>query len=192
MTVSQTKPQASAESAVPEDAAILAAIAEGRTGPFHVLVERYKLPVYRYLLGQTSSPEVAEDLAQDVFLRVYRAAGAGAYAGKASVKTWLFTIAGNRVRDFWRSAGRKREVTDSGLVASKAEVLASGGARLAQEAVAELGRALGSCRRPVRGSPAIVSTQNPEGPRPIGRGGCRTGGGGDAPGEAAAARPAFG
>ena len=100
----------------PDDATVLDEVKSGKNGVFRVLVDRYKLPLYRYLLWQTGSVELAEDLTQEVFLRVFRAASTGAFAGRASVKTWIFTIAGNCLRDSWRAVKRRRELTDSGLV----------------------------------------------------------------------------
>ena len=114
-----------ANDSLPDDAAILASVEAGERREFQVLIDRYKVAVYRYLLYQTARVDVAEDLAQEVFLRVFRAASAGAYAGGASVKTWMFTIAGNCLRDFWRAAKRRREVPDSGLVEFQMQSLTS-------------------------------------------------------------------
>jgi len=119
-----------------DDAVVIVSVAAGRTGDFQVLVDRYKLSLYRYLLYQTGRAETAEDLAQEVFLRVFRAAAAGNYAGRASVKTWLFTIAGNCLRDFFRSSKRSRVVADSSLVEAQVQSLQSSGPNPAEAAVA--------------------------------------------------------
>jgi len=49
----------------------------------------------------------AEDIAQEVFLHVLRAAQSSPHAGRASAKTWLFTIANNCVADHFRLKIRK-------------------------------------------------------------------------------------
>lgn len=99
-----------------DDAVIIDAVADGKPHAFRHLVSRHKRAVYRYLLLQTRNTHLADDLAQEVFLRAFRAATAGNFAGRASVKTWLFTIAGNCLRDAWRKVKRSRELVDSGVV----------------------------------------------------------------------------
>jgi RNA polymerase sigma-70 factor (ECF subfamily) len=83
---------------------------------FEELVSRYQdrlLTVLQHLLGR---PEPAEDLAQEVFLRVYRARKR--YVPGAKFSTWLFTIANNVASNARRSLARRREInlapTDSG------------------------------------------------------------------------------
>lgn len=72
---------------------------------FAELVELYHsrlVTVMRHLVG---SPEEAEDLAQEVFLRVYR--GRKKYHPKAKFSTWLFTIANHLALNVLRSRQRK-------------------------------------------------------------------------------------
>ena len=86
-----------------DDAAVLARVRDGEVQCFGVLVHRYKVRLIGYIQCRVSDVHVAEDLAQEVFLRVFRAAQSGAFAGRSGVKTWMFTIADNCVRDFWRA-----------------------------------------------------------------------------------------
>jgi RNA polymerase sigma-70 factor, ECF subfamily len=72
------------------------------------LVLRYQnrlLTVLEHLVGNR---EQAEDLTQEVFLRVFRAAGR--YEPGAKFSTWLFTIANNVASNALRSRSRRREV----------------------------------------------------------------------------------
>src|SRR5262245_46450199 len=72
---------------------------------FAELVELYNhrlITVLHHLLG---NPEEAEDLAQEVFLRVYRVRKR--YRAKAKFSTWLFTIANNLALNALRSRQRK-------------------------------------------------------------------------------------
>ncbi|HWR35917.1 MAG TPA: RNA polymerase sigma factor [Clostridia bacterium] len=62
-----------------------------------------RMPVYRYLLVVTGSPEEAEDIAQESFLRLYRQLRQGAAVNDA--RLWLFTVAHNLALDR-RRAGR--------------------------------------------------------------------------------------
>jgi RNA polymerase sigma-70 factor (ECF subfamily) len=75
---------------------------------FAELVETYQdrlIGIFRHILGDQ---DAAEDLAQDVFLRVYRARDR--YQPTARFSTWLFRIANNLASNKRRSKGRRREV----------------------------------------------------------------------------------
>src|SRR4051812_424090 len=77
-------------------------------GAFEVLVERYQhrlLGVLTHLIGRA---EEAEDLTQEVFLRVYRARRG--YRPRAKFSTWLFTIANNVALNHLRGKGRNPSV----------------------------------------------------------------------------------
>jgi len=80
------------------------AIAEGlkhqEAGLLDDLIQRYQHRLLRYLLYLTSSRELAEDLFQEVWMRVLMRGAQ--FNGKARFDTWLFTIARNLVIDFRR------------------------------------------------------------------------------------------
>ena len=90
-----------------EDAEILAEIAQGDLHRFDVLVDRYKVRLMSYIGHRVPDRHHAEDLTQESFLRLFRAARSGGYSGQASVSTWLFTIAGNCAPDYLRASGRR-------------------------------------------------------------------------------------
>ena len=75
---------------------------------FEELMLRYQNRVVALLAHLTGQPDLAEDLAQDVFLRVYRARKR--YVPGAKFSTWLFTIAGNVAANAQRSRSRRQEV----------------------------------------------------------------------------------
>lgn len=64
------------------------------------LIEMYQHRLMRYLMFLTSRREVAEDLFQEVWIRVLRSGSQ--YNGKARFDTWIFTIARNLVIDLSR------------------------------------------------------------------------------------------
>ena len=64
----------------------------GNPNAFRMLVVRYQRPLFRFLGGFGLGQAVAEELAQETFLRAYRSL-AGYEAGKARFSSWLFTIA---------------------------------------------------------------------------------------------------
>ena len=93
------------------DAAALARVAGGEFGAFDELVDRYKHRLFRHIRRRIADPHKAEDLTQETFLRLFRAARAGGYrAGQSRVVTWLFTIAGNCVTDHLRAEGVRSAV----------------------------------------------------------------------------------
>ena len=95
------------ESPEPEDRAILREISGGDLRRFDAFVDRYKRSLLRYLALRVGDGHRAEDLCQEVFLRVFRSAGRHGYSGAGAVSTWLFTIASNCATDYLRSTRRK-------------------------------------------------------------------------------------
>ncbi|HZL90565.1 MAG TPA: sigma-70 family RNA polymerase sigma factor [Pirellulaceae bacterium] len=75
---------------------------------FEELVLRYQSRLITVLEHLVGNRELAEDLAQEVFLRVFRARKR--YAPEARFSTWLFTIANNVASNALRSKSRRREV----------------------------------------------------------------------------------
>lgn len=75
------------------DIALMARIRKGDTKAFEVLVTRHQRSVYNLANRFLNDEGEAEDIAQEVFLRVYRAAGT--YSPQAKFTTWLYTIVKN-------------------------------------------------------------------------------------------------
>lgn len=90
------------------DVRLMLQVREGHASAFEELVLRYQsrlLTVLEHLVGNR---ELAEDLAQEVFLRVFRARKT--YEPGAKFSTWLFTIANNVASNARRSKSRRKEV----------------------------------------------------------------------------------
>ncbi|WP_240928010.1 RNA polymerase sigma factor [Thalassoroseus pseudoceratinae] len=82
---------------------------QGDRQAFEQLVLAYQdrlVGIFTHMIG---SQEAAEDLAQEVFLRVYRSRER--YKPKAKFSTWLFHIANNLAKNARRSLGRRKEVS---------------------------------------------------------------------------------
>jgi len=93
------------------DAAALARVARGDLAGFDELVDRHKVRLFRHIRRRIADPHKSEDLTQEAFLRLFRAARDGGYsAGRARVVTWLFTIAANVVTDHLRAEGVRESV----------------------------------------------------------------------------------
>ncbi len=77
----------------PTDAELLSRTAAGRADALRTLYARHGDRVYNLVLGYVQQTELAEELTQDVFLRVWR--GAKGFRGGSRVTTWLYRIAVN-------------------------------------------------------------------------------------------------
>jgi RNA polymerase sigma-70 factor (ECF subfamily) len=75
------------------DAAVMLRAAAGDEASFTYLVEKYHRPITHFLFRMVHNQAVAEELAQEVFLRVYRARTS--YRAEARFSTWLYRIATN-------------------------------------------------------------------------------------------------
>jgi RNA polymerase sigma-70 factor (ECF subfamily) len=90
------------------DVRLMLQVRDGDAQAFEELMLRYQnrlMSLLAHLIGQR---DLAEDLTQEVFLRVYRARKR--YVPGAKFSTWLFTIAGNVASNALRSKSRRREV----------------------------------------------------------------------------------
>jgi RNA polymerase sigma-70 factor (ECF subfamily) len=75
------------------DAELMLRVKAGDEGSFADLLSRYRDPVVNFLYRMVRNAAIAEELAQDVFLRVYRARAS--YQPSAKFTTWLYRIATN-------------------------------------------------------------------------------------------------
>jgi RNA polymerase sigma-70 factor (ECF subfamily) len=91
-------------------------------GAFETLVERYQNRLVGILFHLVGNREEAEDLCQDVFLRIYKARKG--YRPKAKFSTWLFTIANHLALNHLRSKGRNKSNSMGGSLTSSEAVLA--------------------------------------------------------------------
>ena len=89
---------------VDPDAALMLRVREGDRDAFALLVDRYKQPVMNLVARTLRDLTEAEDVAQHVFLQVYKSAHR--YEVTAKFSTWIFTIARNRRIDLLRHERR--------------------------------------------------------------------------------------
>jgi RNA polymerase sigma-70 factor (ECF subfamily) len=90
-----------AVAALERDAELMLRVRDGDSAIFALLLERHRGPVIHFLYRMVQNQAVAEELAQEAFLRVYRSRGS--YEPSAKFSTWLFRIATrlalNAIRD---------------------------------------------------------------------------------------------
>ncbi len=82
-----------------------------------VLVERYQRPVFALLSRMLGPSHLVEDLAQETFLRAFRALRGFDRAGPARLSTWLLTIATRLALDELRRASRRTDPLDDRIPA---------------------------------------------------------------------------
>jgi RNA polymerase sigma-70 factor, ECF subfamily len=78
---------------------------KGDERAFGALLEAYETPVFNYVLRMVGDRALAEDLTQEIFLRIYQ--GLAGFSLRCRFTTWLFQVAKNRVLDELRARERK-------------------------------------------------------------------------------------
>jgi len=96
------------------DAELLGRLRAGDEQTFVALVERYNGSMLRLAASFVPSRAVAEEVVQDTWLAVLR--GLPAFQGRASLRTWMFTILVNRARTTGSREQRTIPVADAGPV----------------------------------------------------------------------------
>ncbi|WP_146536128.1 sigma-70 family RNA polymerase sigma factor [Rubripirellula reticaptiva] len=92
------------------DVRLMLRVRDDDASAFAELVARYEGRLVRLMRTMGPRADLAEDLAQETFMRVFRARKT--YQPGAKFSTWLFTIAGNVARNSARSIGRRHEVNE--------------------------------------------------------------------------------
>ena len=108
MTESQAVTKPSKYELLDPDVRLMMQVRQGNANAFEQLVEKHQtrlVMVLEHLVGDRS---LAEDLAQDVFLRVYKARKR--YSPTAKFSTWLYTITHNVASNAIRKSTRRKEV----------------------------------------------------------------------------------
>jgi len=86
-------PRSSGDFAGMDDAAIMLQLSAGNMAAFDLLLQKYRKPIIHFMYRMVHNEAVAEELAQEVFLRVYRSRET--YRAEARFSTWLYRIATN-------------------------------------------------------------------------------------------------
>ncbi len=105
-----------ASTALDPDAELMLRVKDGDGVSFALLLEKHRSPVVHFVYRMIQNYAVSEELAQEVFLRVYRSRAT--YEPTAKFTTWLFRIAAhlalNWLRDGKNERGQERLDDDSG------------------------------------------------------------------------------
>src|ERR1700675_1804218 len=95
-----------AEGSLDRDAELMLRVRDGDQASFGMLLERHRGPVIHFVYRMVQNPAVAEELAQEAFLRVYKSRSS--YEPTAKFTTWLFRIASHLALN-WIRDGRNEK-----------------------------------------------------------------------------------
>ena len=87
------------------DFGVLRKAQRGDERAFSIIVRAYQVPVFNYVLRLVGDRSLAEDLTQEVFLRVFQ--GLPRFSLRSKFTTWLFQVTKNRVLDELRAMERR-------------------------------------------------------------------------------------
>ena len=107
------------EAAASTDAEIMLAVAAGDEAGYTYLVNKYHRQIIHFLFRMVHNEAVAEELAQEVFMRVYRSRES--YRAEAKFSTWLYRIATNLAVNHARDTRHERTAATLELDAVDAE-----------------------------------------------------------------------
>ena len=131
----RVKEDMAAFAALERDAELMLRVREGDEVSFGLLLDRHRGPVIHFLYRMVQNQAVSEELAQEVFLRVYRSRAT--YEPTAKFTTWLFRIAThlglNWIRD--RRNERSQESLDQEIAEGATRQVADRGRTVEQEMV---------------------------------------------------------
>jgi RNA polymerase sigma-70 factor (ECF subfamily) len=92
-------------SLVQPDFGVLRKAQRGDERAFSLIVRAYEVPVFNYVLRLVGDRALAEDLTQEVFIRVFQ--GLPKFSLRSKFTTWLFQVTKNRVLDELRASERR-------------------------------------------------------------------------------------
>jgi RNA polymerase sigma-70 factor (ECF subfamily) len=96
-----------------DDAQVMLRVRDGDDAAFNYLVDRYRRAMVGFMYRMTHNAAVAEELSQEVFLRVYRSRTS--YSADAKFTTWLYRIATNLAVNYARDTKNERPEVKASL-----------------------------------------------------------------------------
>lgn len=107
--VSSAAVRGSSNFAEMEDSAIMLELRAGNMAGFDFLIQKYRKPIINFMYRMVHNQAIAEELAQEVFLRVYRSRET--YRAEARFSTWLYRIATNLAVNHARDTRHERNAS---------------------------------------------------------------------------------
>lgn len=97
------------KSKFPDDEVLIRRFKKGDQKAFEALVKKYFGKVFQLSFSMTRNRTEAEDLTQDIFIKVY--SGLKGFHFKSQFSTWLYRIASNHIKDHFRSSSRTNQIS---------------------------------------------------------------------------------
>jgi len=104
----RNNPKNEPSSEIPDDLDLVRRSQAGDTAAYEELIRRYHGKIYGLVYSMTSSREDAEDLAQEVFVKAWKALGH--FREQSGFYTWIYRIALNRTINFRKRRNRRQTV----------------------------------------------------------------------------------
>lgn len=92
---------------MPEDQQLIKEIMKGSQAAMEVLTRKYYQQIYAFVYRKVGNKELAYDLTQEIFIKMMQKLSL--YKNTGSFKSWLYTLAVNHCRDYWRSKQHKEK-----------------------------------------------------------------------------------
>jgi RNA polymerase sigma-70 factor (ECF subfamily) len=92
-----------------DEISVLESVRSGNADAFAEVIEKYQVPITRYLYRLTGDWEIAKDLAQDTFIQAYKSALKTRF--HSSFKSWLYKTATNNSNQYFRKHKPKKVVS---------------------------------------------------------------------------------
>jgi RNA polymerase sigma-70 factor (ECF subfamily) len=106
-----------------DDAAAVAQARDGNEEAFRFLVERHSRHVFRLACRMTGTPEDADDVVQETFIRAFRQLSR--FEARSNFSTWLYRIAYNCAIDFIRARPRRESAEERETLEAMSDVVST-------------------------------------------------------------------
>lgn len=90
------------------DENLVQSMLQGEEKAFNLLFERYGTGIYNYYLQRLGKKELAQELTQETFTRLWEKASK--FDPERKFKVWFWTLARNRLNDYWREAYQEKDL----------------------------------------------------------------------------------
>ncbi|PQL93827.1 RNA polymerase sigma factor [Apibacter adventoris] len=95
------------------DCELVIAYIEGKEEALEILLNRHKLKVFNYINRKVNNQELAEDLFQDVFIKVLLTLKEGKYNEEGKFLPWVLRISHNLIIDYFRMVNKTKVINES-------------------------------------------------------------------------------
>lgn len=87
--------------------------ADGMNTAFDALIDRYRQPLYAYILYTIRDAELADDVFQDTFIKAITTIKQGKYTDTGRFKAWIMRIAYNLMIDYFRMKSNEKTISNN-------------------------------------------------------------------------------